>query len=125
MNRLDGKVALMGGDALDALRRTRRRFLAIRVEPYPIFVRDGAIWTSAGVTATIDLALALVEDDVARSLALAWRATWSCSSNARAGKCRSEYGGPSDCHGPGSSRRLASPPRLQPDTLRDSIALEG
>jgi transcriptional regulator GlxA family with amidase domain len=48
-----------------------RRFPAIRVEPDPIFVRDGAIWTSAGVTAAIDLALALVEDDVGRSLALA------------------------------------------------------
>jgi transcriptional regulator GlxA family with amidase domain len=48
-----------------------RRFPAIRVEPDPIFVRDDAIWTSAGVTAAIDLALALVEDDVGRSLALA------------------------------------------------------
>ncbi len=47
-----------------------RRFPAIRVEPDPIFVRDGAIWTSAGVTAAIDLALALVEEDVGRSLAL-------------------------------------------------------
>jgi AraC-like DNA-binding protein len=48
-----------------------RRFPAVRVEPDPIFVRDGAIWTSAGVTAAIDLALALVEEDVGRSLALA------------------------------------------------------
>jgi transcriptional regulator GlxA family with amidase domain len=48
-----------------------RRFPAIRVESDPIFVRDGAIWTSAGVTAAIDLALALVEDDAGRSLALA------------------------------------------------------
>ena len=48
-----------------------RRYPAIRVEPDPIFVRDGAIWTSAGVTAAIDLALALVEEDVGRSLALA------------------------------------------------------
>jgi transcriptional regulator GlxA family with amidase domain len=48
-----------------------RRFPAIRVEPDPIFVRDGAIWTSAGVTAAIDLALALVEEDAGRSLALA------------------------------------------------------
>jgi transcriptional regulator GlxA family with amidase domain len=48
-----------------------RRFPAIRVEPDPIFVRDGAIWTSAGVTAAIDLALALVEEDAGRALALA------------------------------------------------------
>ncbi len=48
-----------------------RRFPAIRVEPDPIFVRDGKIWTSAGVTAAIDLALALVEEDAGRALALA------------------------------------------------------
>ncbi len=48
-----------------------RRFPAIRVEADPIFVRDGAIWTSAGVTAAIDLALALVEEDAGRTLALA------------------------------------------------------
>jgi transcriptional regulator GlxA family with amidase domain len=48
-----------------------RRFPAVRVEPDPIFVRDGAIWTSAGVTAGIDLALALVEQDLGRSVALA------------------------------------------------------
>jgi len=42
----------------------------IQVEPDPIFVRDGRIWTSAGVTAGMDLALALVEDDLGRDLAL-------------------------------------------------------
>ena len=43
------------------------------VEPDPIYVRDGTTYTSAGVTAGIDLALALVEEDhgpdVARSVA--------------------------------------------------------
>ena len=48
-----------------------RRFPAVRVESEPIFVRDGPIWTSAGVTAGIDLALALVEEDLGRSMALA------------------------------------------------------
>ncbi|HUK59249.1 MAG TPA: helix-turn-helix domain-containing protein [Stellaceae bacterium] len=48
-----------------------RRYPAIRVEPDPIFVRDGRVWTSAGVTAAIDLALALVEEDAGRTLALA------------------------------------------------------
>ena len=48
-----------------------RRHPAVRVEPDPIFIRDGAIWTSAGVTAGIDLALALVEDDLGRAMALA------------------------------------------------------
>lgn len=35
----------------------------------PIFIRDGRVWTSAGVTAGIDLALALVEDDHGRDTA--------------------------------------------------------
>jgi transcriptional regulator GlxA family with amidase domain len=48
-----------------------RRFPAVRLEPDPIFVRDGNVWTSAGVTAGIDLALALVEDDLGRETALA------------------------------------------------------
>ncbi len=48
-----------------------RRFPAIQVETDPIFVRDGRIWTSAGITAGIDLALALVEEDLGRTIALA------------------------------------------------------
>jgi transcriptional regulator GlxA family with amidase domain len=35
----------------------------------PIFIRDGRVWTSAGVTAGMDLALALVEDDLGRDVA--------------------------------------------------------
>src|SRR5277367_539495 len=48
-----------------------QRFPAVRVEPDPIFVCDGSVWTSAGVTAGIDLALALVEEDLGRAVALA------------------------------------------------------
>jgi hypothetical protein len=48
-----------------------RRFPAVRVEADPIFVCDGPVWTSAGVTAGIDLALALVQEDLGRSVALA------------------------------------------------------
>jgi transcriptional regulator GlxA family with amidase domain len=48
-----------------------RRFPAVKVETDPIFVRDGPVWTSAGVTAGIDLALALVQEDLGRSIALA------------------------------------------------------
>ena len=43
----------------------------VTVETDPIFVRDGNVFTSAGVTAGIDLALALVEDDHGREVALA------------------------------------------------------
>jgi transcriptional regulator GlxA family with amidase domain len=42
-----------------------------RVEPDRLFVRDGPLCTSAGVTAGIDLALALIEEDHGRALALA------------------------------------------------------
>lgn len=48
-----------------------RQFPRVRVEADPIFLRDGAVWSSAGVTAGIDLALALVEQDHGRGLALA------------------------------------------------------
>jgi transcriptional regulator GlxA family with amidase domain len=48
-----------------------RRYPDVRVEPDRIFVRDGAVYTSAGVTAGMDLALALLEDDQGRDLALA------------------------------------------------------
>jgi transcriptional regulator GlxA family with amidase domain len=47
------------------------RFPAVRLDPDPIFIRDGDLWTSAGVTAGIDLALALVEADLGRAIALA------------------------------------------------------
>jgi transcriptional regulator GlxA family with amidase domain len=50
--------------------RLAQRFPAVRVEPDPIFVCEGPVWTSAGVTAGIDLALALVEEDLGRSVAL-------------------------------------------------------
>ncbi len=43
----------------------------VQVEPDSIYVRDGDVYTSAGVTAGIDLALALVEDDYGRDIALA------------------------------------------------------
>jgi transcriptional regulator GlxA family with amidase domain len=46
-------------------------FPAVRLEPDRIYVRDGDIWSSAGVTAGIDLSLALVEADLGRDTALA------------------------------------------------------
>jgi transcriptional regulator GlxA family with amidase domain len=47
------------------------KYPGLRVDPGPIFIRDGNLATSAGVTAGIDLALALVEDDLGRDAALA------------------------------------------------------
>ncbi|MFJ8740297.1 GlxA family transcriptional regulator [Embleya sp. NPDC127516] len=46
-----------------------RRHPGVTVEPDAIFVRDGTVYTSAGVTAGIDLALALVESDEGADLA--------------------------------------------------------
>jgi transcriptional regulator GlxA family with amidase domain len=48
-----------------------RRYPDVQVEPDRIYVRDGSVYTSAGVTAGMDLALALVEEDHGRELALA------------------------------------------------------
>jgi transcriptional regulator GlxA family with amidase domain len=49
------------------------QYPCVTVNPDPIYVRDGNVWTSAGVTAGIDLALAMVEadhgDDVAQTVA--------------------------------------------------------
>jgi transcriptional regulator GlxA family with amidase domain len=42
----------------------------ITVEPDAIYVRDGSIWSSAGVTTGIDLALALIEEDCGRTVAM-------------------------------------------------------
>ncbi len=47
-----------------------RQYPRITVDPDPIFVRDGNVYTSAGVTAGMDLALALVEEDHGREVAL-------------------------------------------------------
>ncbi len=46
------------------------RFPAINVDADRIFVKDGAIWTSAGVSAGIDLTLALIEEDHGHRVAI-------------------------------------------------------
>jgi len=46
------------------------RFARIMVDPDPIYIRDGNTYTTAGVTAGMDLALALVEEDLGSPLAL-------------------------------------------------------
>ena len=51
--------------------RLAAQYPAVSVQTDPIFVRAGKIFTSAGVTAGIDLALALLEDDHGRDVALA------------------------------------------------------
>ena len=65
---LDGKRATTHWSRCAELRERRP---AIRLEPDRIFVNDGAIWTSGGVTAGIDLALALIEADLGHQTAVA------------------------------------------------------
>ena len=48
-----------------------KRFPKLRMEPNALFVKDGQFYSSAGVTAGIDLALALIEEDFGSKLALA------------------------------------------------------
>ncbi|MFE5513129.1 GlxA family transcriptional regulator [Streptomyces sp. NPDC056529] len=64
---LDGRRATTHWNTCDHLARC---YPGVDVDPDPIFVRDGHVATSAGVTAGIDLALALVEEDLGRDAAL-------------------------------------------------------
>lgn len=64
---LDGRRAVTHWRCCD---RLRQRHPNVRVEDDPIYIRDGNLWTSAGVTSGIDLALAIVEDDLGRGVAL-------------------------------------------------------
>jgi transcriptional regulator GlxA family with amidase domain len=64
---LDGRRATTHWSACERLARC---FPDVTVEPDRIFVRDGTVSTSAGVTAGIDLALALVDEDHGPELAL-------------------------------------------------------
>lgn len=63
---LDGRSATTHWAWCETL---RRQYPDVAVDDDAIFVRDGEIWTSAGVTAGIDLALALVEDDLGAAAA--------------------------------------------------------
>jgi transcriptional regulator GlxA family with amidase domain len=74
-----GALALADAGLLDNRRATThwhwcdelaRNYPRVTVDPNPIYVRDGNCYTSAGVTAGIDLSLALVEEDLGRGAAL-------------------------------------------------------
>lgn len=64
---LDGKRATTHWSVAE---RLQAAYPAIDVAADAIFIRSGNVWTSAGVTAGIDLALAQVEEDFGRDLAL-------------------------------------------------------
>jgi len=64
---LEGKRVATHWSKCDVL---QQRFPTLSVDAEAIFVQQGAIWTSAGVTAGIDLALALIEADCGRDIAM-------------------------------------------------------
>lgn len=64
---LDGRRATTHWQYVDDL---RRRFPTTRVVDEDIFLRDGRVWTSAGITAGIDLMLAVVEQDHGHAVAM-------------------------------------------------------
>lgn len=63
---LDGRRATTHWLVADEL---RRRYPQVTVDADPIYIKDGDVWTSAGVTAGVDLALALVAEDHGHVLA--------------------------------------------------------
>jgi transcriptional regulator GlxA family with amidase domain len=63
---LDGRRAATHWESCDRLARLHP---GVEVDRDAIFVRDGRVWTSAGITAGIDMALAMVEEDHGRQLA--------------------------------------------------------
>lgn len=65
---LDGRRAVTHWSECERLAQLHPR---VTVEQDPIYLRDGHVYTSAGVTAGMDLALALVEEDCGRDAALA------------------------------------------------------
>lgn len=65
---LDGRRATTHWSSCD---RLHEKYPQIEVEGDRIFVQDGNVWTSAGVTAGMDLALALVADDLGQDVARA------------------------------------------------------
>ena len=73
-----GAFILAAAGVLDGKRATthwrgtpgfQRRFPQVKLEPDRIYTRDGKVWTSAGITAGIDLALALIADDLGEEVA--------------------------------------------------------
>lgn len=63
---LDGRRATTHWSRTDDF---ARRYPKVTLDADRIFIRDGEVWTSAGITAGIDLALALIEDDLGEDIA--------------------------------------------------------
>jgi transcriptional regulator GlxA family with amidase domain len=64
---LNGRRVATHWAAIDTF---RAKYPNVQVEPNAFFVQDGPVWSSAGVSAGIDLALALVQEDCGRDVAM-------------------------------------------------------
>ncbi len=64
---LDGKRAVTHWEDCE---RLSKQYPTVKVEVDPIFIKDGNTWTSAGITAGIDMALAIVEEDLGKPAAI-------------------------------------------------------
>ena len=64
---LDGRRAVTHWDSCKTL---QEEFSSVDVEVDPIYIKDGNVWTSAGITAGLDMALAIVAEDLGRPSAL-------------------------------------------------------
>ena len=96
---LDGRRVTTHWSACDTLARL---FPAVEVDADPIYVRDGNVWTSAGVTAGMDLALALVEHDNGGEVALAVARQLVLFTHRPGGQ--SQFSASWPCGGPSTSR---------------------
>lgn len=64
---LDGRRAVTHWEDCDYL---TAQFPTVKVEVDPIYIQDGDVWTSAGITAGIDMALAVIEEDLGAMAAI-------------------------------------------------------
>ncbi len=65
---LDGRRAVTHWEDCEAL---AAQHPAVTVEVDPIYIKDGDVWTSAGITAGIDMSLAIIEEDLGKAAAIA------------------------------------------------------
>ena len=98
--------------------RLSQQYPGLTVDCDPIFIQDGRVWTSAGVTAGMDLALALVEDDLGRDVAHEVAQNMVCSCAGRAASRSSACRCGRSSRGPTRSARCSrrSTPILVPGT---------
>lgn len=103
-------------------RRVAERFPALRVEPNAIFIQDGPFFTSAGFTAGIDLALALIEQDFGAPLALEVARDMVVHLKRDGGQ--EQYSQPLQVQVASSSDRLAELGAWIPAHLRQKLVVE-